>query len=323
MNLNLVKKIYFNALRIRRIENTIAQKYKKNQMRCPIHLSVGQELIAASVCAFLTKSDYVVSSHRSHAHYLSKGGSLNKMIAELYGKVTGCSLGRGGSMHLIDLDVNFMGATAIVGNTIPIGVGIGEAISLKEENGISVIFLGDGATEEGVFYESVNYAAVRNIPVLFVCENNDFSVYTNKNPRQSLKRENFRLVAEFGISSQVISDFDINSLDEIQLAIETVKRTRKPSFLEIKTFRVLEHCGPNNDDHLGYRTESEIKKGLLSDPLNQLEEFLVKADINFESERSLELAKIDSEIESAFEFAENSPFPETVNSISDVFKAKV
>ena len=159
--------------------------------------------------------------------------------------------------------------------------------------------------------------------MLFVCENNDFSVYTNKNPRQSLERENFKLVAEFGISSQVISDFDINSLDEIQLAIDTVKRTRKPLFLEIKTFRVLEHCGPNNDDHLGYRTESEIKKGLLSDPLNKLEVFLLKADINFESERSVELAKIDSEIESAFEFAENSPFPETTNSISDLFKAKI
>ena len=130
------------------------------------------------------------------------------------------------------------------------------------------------------------------------------------------------------LAAQLLENFYVRAknpigLDEIQLAIDTVKRTRKPLFLEIKTFRVLEHCGPNNDDHLGYRTESEIKKGLLSDPLNKLEEFLLKSDINFESERSVELAKIDSEIESAFEFAENSPFPETTNSISDVFKAKI
>jgi len=321
MNNNSLESIFFNATRIRKIENAISSSYHNKKMRCPIHLSVGQEVVASTICNFLDKNDCVVSSHRSHAHYLAKGGDINKMIAELYGKKTGCSLGRGGSMHLIDLDVKFMGATAIVGNTIPVGVGIGEAISQEQSNNISVIFFGDGATEQGVFYESVNYAAVRNLPVLFICENNNFSVYTNMQPRQSSNRSIYKMVKEFGIESKYIPRLDIESINEIEVIISNIKNFRQPFFIEIDTFRMLEHCGPSNDDYLGYRSKNEIQNGNMSDPLTKLEQILLLQDSNFKNKRAEKLIEFDIEIKAAFDFAEKSPFPDLVDPILDVYKS--
>ena len=144
--------LFYTMLRIRRVEEAIADRYKEQKMRTPVHLSIGQESIAAVVGSQLHREDYCVSTHRAHAHYLAKGGSLKAMVAEIYGKVTGCCRGRGGSMHLIDTAVGFMGSTAIVGNTIPIGVGLGLSLKLSGEGKISCIFLGDGAIEEGVFF---------------------------------------------------------------------------------------------------------------------------------------------------------------------------
>src|SRR3990172_8211928 len=151
--------------RIRRVEEEIAARYAEWKMRCPTHLSIGQEAVAAAVGSVLQRDDFAVSGHRAHAHYLGKGGNLRAMIAELYGKATGCSRGRGGSMHLIDLAVGFEGSTAIVSNSIPVGVGLALAAKLKETGQISCVFFGDGAVEEGVFYESVNFAAVKKLPV--------------------------------------------------------------------------------------------------------------------------------------------------------------
>ena len=139
-----------SMLRIRLVEESIANKYSEQKMRCPTHLSIGQEAIAVGVCSNLTNEDQVLSTHRAHAHYLAKGGCLNSMLAEIYGKVTGCSKGMGGSMHLIDKSVGFMGSTAIVGNTIPVAVGSALAMKIQEKKSINCIFFGDGATEEGV-----------------------------------------------------------------------------------------------------------------------------------------------------------------------------
>src|SRR3990167_9983262 len=191
MTLNNTDKInlFYQMLRIRMIEESIAENYTKQKMRTPVHLSIGQEAAAVASGAVLRKTDYAVSSHRAHAHYFAKGGSLNAMIAELHGKVTGCCRGRGGSMHLIDQSVGFMGSTAIVGNTIPIGVGLGLSVQLNQEDKIACIFLGDGAVEEGVFYESLNFAVLKNLPVLFVCENNFYSVYTPLDKRQPAGRK--------------------------------------------------------------------------------------------------------------------------------------
>ena len=156
--------LFKSMLRIRMVEESIAEKYSEGKMRCPTHLSIGQEAIATGVCSALEKKDLVLSTHRAHAHYLAKGGSLKSMIAEIYGKVTGCSMGMGGSMHLIDKRAGFMGSTAIVGNTIPVAVGLALSIKLKRRKNISCVFFGDGAVEEGVFYEAVNFAIVKNFP---------------------------------------------------------------------------------------------------------------------------------------------------------------
>lgn len=197
----LVEKLYREALRIRNIELEISRRYSSNQIRCPVHLSVGQEGIAAAYALVMKKLDFAVSTHRGHAHYLAKGGDLKKMIAEIYGKVTGCSKGIGGSMHLMDLNVNFMGSSAIVGNSIPVGVGLGLSAKLKKKNQISYVFFGEGATEQGVFYESINFAIIKKLPVFFICENNLYSVYSDLKYRQPKTRKIYKLVKSFGIQT--------------------------------------------------------------------------------------------------------------------------
>jgi len=173
---DLRRELLFQMKRIRRVEEQIAARYPEGRMRCPTHLSTGQEAVAAAVGKALRRDDLAVSGHRAHAHYLGKGGDLKAMIAEIYGKVGGCSRGRGGSMHLIDVSVGFEGSTAIVANSIPVGVGMALAAKLKKSGQVSCVFFGDGAVEEGVFYDSVNFAVVKQLPVLFLCENNLYSV---------------------------------------------------------------------------------------------------------------------------------------------------
>ena len=151
MNKKIITELFKEVFRTRTVEEEIAKRYKDGHMRCPTHLSIGQEAVPAALSLIMRKNDFAVSSHRAHAHYLAKGGSLKRMIAEIYGKETGCSKGKGGSMHLIDLASNFMGSTAIVGNTIPIGVGLGLSSIIKNKKQFSFIFFGDGAVEEGVF----------------------------------------------------------------------------------------------------------------------------------------------------------------------------
>ena len=171
-----ILKIYKKFLLIRLLEEEIIKRYNEGKMRCPTHISIGQEAIAVAFSEVVNKDDFVISTHRPHAHYIAKGGNINFLIAELYGKKTGCSNGKGGSMHLVDLGVNFMGSSSILGNNIPIGVGLGLSINIKKKKSISYVFLGDGATEQGVFYESINFAIVKEIPTIFICENNFYSV---------------------------------------------------------------------------------------------------------------------------------------------------
>ena len=201
--LKLLKEMYL----VRLTDTYIAEKYSEQKMRCPIHLSLGQEGPSAAMCLNLKKNDLAISYHRSHAHYLNKGGSLKKFIAELYGKKTGCSKGIGGSMHLIDLKKNFLGSTAIVSNSIPVGVGYAFSKKLKKSNSRVCIFLGDAGTEEGVFYESANFAALKNLPVVFFCENNKYSVYSNLSKRQPKNRKIFKMVKSLGIESYKINSY--------------------------------------------------------------------------------------------------------------------
>ncbi len=304
--LSMYKKMQF----FRIVEETIAARYHENKMRCPVHLAIGQEAISAAFSQVAQKGDYVMSSHRAHLHYLAKGGSLNSMISELYGKENGCSLGKGGSMHLIDLKVNFMGSTAIVGNTIPISAGIAMASKIKKEKSMTFVFFGDGAIEEGVFYETVNFAIVKELPIVFVCENNFYSVYSPLKPRQPKDRKIFKMVEAMGIKS---FKADGNQIKKCYRTFSDAKKyvdsKKKPVFLEFETYRHLEHCGPNNDDNLNYRGSKEILRWKKKDPIINFEKELIKKKLLNKKKIYLEKNKIKKIVNTAFFKAEKSSFP--------------
>lgn len=297
-------KLYESMLRIRLVEESIANKYSEQKMRCPTHLSIGQEAIAVGVCANLTLQDQVLSTHRAHAHYLAKGGCLNSMMAEIYGKASGCSKGMGGSMHLIDTSVGFMGSTAIVANTIPVAVGLALEKKLTRKKSIACVFFGDGATEEGAFYESVNFAIIHSLPILFICENNLYSVYSGLEVRQPVDRKIYKMVRAMGLSAQHGNGNDVEEVArKVKHAKTMILKSGGPQFLEFDTYRWREHCGPNFDNNIGYREESEFLKWKKKDPLK-----------NFYSENSQKYIdrKIDTisqEIDDAHQFADDSKFP--------------
>ncbi len=297
-------------LRTRLVEMEIARRYSEWKMRCPTHLSIGQEMAGSVVGMILNNDDYVVSSHRSHAHYLGKGGNLNHFIAELYGKETGCSGGRGGSMHLIDDSVGFKASSAIVGNSIPIGVGLALSIQLNQTNQISCIYFGDGATEEGVFYESLNFSAVRALPVLYICENNLYSVYSSLSDRQPKNRKIFEMVKAIGIDSHHIDGNDaIEAYRVVNEIAEKIRTTGKPQFIEISTYRWMEHCGPNYDNDIGYRELKEFEKWKNDDPIRNLENCLKENKVITDLYIKNISKEIGAEIQQAFTFAEDSDFP--------------
>jgi TPP-dependent pyruvate/acetoin dehydrogenase alpha subunit len=309
----LEKKLYKDMFRIRAVEEEIARRYPEGMMRCPVHLSIGQESVPAMFSQCVRKDDFAISTHRGHAHYLAKGGNLDSMISELYGKETGCSNGKGGSMHLIDLNVNFMGTSAIVGNSIPVGVGLALSIQLHKTDQISCVFIGDGAIEEGVFYESVNYAAVKKLPVLFICENNLYSVYSPLSVRQPKARSITSMVHAMGIKSSQSEAKNINeSYDMMRHGFDSVRSGEGPVFLEFLTYRWREHCGHNFDNHIGYRTQDEYDKWFECDPLNSLERKLLS--LSNDNNGFIESLKfeIDREIQQAFRLAETADFPNRI-----------
>ena len=309
-NLNLVKKLYFQMLRLRHIELEISRRYKENKMRCPVHLSIGQESIPIAVCNNLNRNDLMLSTHRAHYHYLAKGGDLKSMISELYGKETGCNLGLGGSMHLKDLHAGLVAAVPIVGSTIPIGVGLAWALKLEKSNNIVVIFFGEGSTEEGVFHESLNFASLHDLPILFVCENNMYSVYSHLDKRQHSQRSITKISKANGISSQKIDSTNIIQINELsKKVIKDIKRKKKPQLIEFLTYRHFEHCGPNTDDHLEYRNKKEIDFWFNKCPINFIEKKYLKKNFLNSNEYKKNIFNINKEINIAFNFAEKSNFP--------------
>ena len=176
---NNTEKFYSEIYRIRKTEEEVARIYPTDKIKSPIHLSIGQEAVSVGVCQALKVSDVVFGTYRGHALYMAKGGNLNKMVAELYGKKDGCARGKGGSMHMIDTEKNVMGTSAIVGTTLPVSVGYAFGLKVKKTNNIVATFFGDGATDEGVFHESMNFAALKKLPVLFVCENNSYAIHSH------------------------------------------------------------------------------------------------------------------------------------------------
>ena len=301
---------YYEILRIRKVEEKIAAKYAEKKMRCPCHLSIGQEAVAVGVCKAALHSDIMISNHRAHAHYLAKGGNLQKMIAEIYGKSTGCCNGRGGSMHLVDLDVGFWGCTPIVGGSIPVGVGIGFSLQMKKEDSIAIVCFGDASTEEGVWAESLNFAALKKLPVLFLCENNLYSVHSPFSVRQSPQRDAVAIACAHGIKAEKGDGNNVEQVYEMtKSAIQSIREGNGSYYLEFQTYRFREHCGPLFDDDLGYRSQEELESWRKKCPLASYKDSLLKrGELDEESIQQIN-EEIDAELEEAFSFAEQSPFP--------------
>lgn len=320
MSPDIAKKLLHQMRRIRHVELEIARRYPEGKMRCPTHLSVGQEAVAAAVGLALRQSDLAVSGHRAHAHYLGKGGSLRAMLAEIYGRIDGCSRGKGGSMHLIDEAVGFMGSTAIVGGTIPVGVGLAYGMKCKGGDQVSCVFHGDATVEAGVFAESVNFAVVKKLPVLFVCENNLYSVYSPLQVRQPLTRTIVQLAQGFGIKAAAVDGNDvIDCYLKTQVALAEIRAGSGPQLLEFSTYRWLEHCGPNYDNNLGYRTEDEYLAWRAKEPIAGYSASLLSSGVLSEAGLSQMDRLISDETDAAFQFAEASSFPDAAAAYSDLY----
>lgn len=308
--MTLLQQLYFKMARIRRVEEAIASRYSEQQMRCPVHLSIGQEASAVGVAECLTREDLVVSTHRSHAHYLAKGGRLTGLLCELYGKADGCARGQGGSMHLVDWSAGFAGSTSIVAGTVPVGVGLAFAQRLKQQNHLTVVCIGDAAIEEGVFHESANFASLHKLPVLFVSENNMYSCYTHLHDRQP-RRSLTDIAHGHGMRFLSLDGNDVNSIvSEGRGLTESIRQGQGPVFLELKTYRHLEHCGPNNDDNLGYRSPQELDQWRTHDPLR-----VTEAQLQHQGQWTPEFQRhcadaITHEVNEAFDYALKAPFPE-------------
>ena len=316
-----IKKILEKLLTLRMVEEEISKRYVEQEMRCPIHLSIGQEACAVGICENLTNKDQVYSTHRCHSHYLAKGGNLNAMIAEMYGKSTGCCGGRGGSMHLMDHKVGMMMSLPIVSSIIPVAVGAAMALKFKKKRNIAVVFIGDASLEEGVFHESANFASLHNIPVLFVCENNRFSCFTQIADRQP--SEDFtRLAKCHGIDSLRINGNNVlNVIKESKKIISDMKKKKIPFFLQLDTYRFLEHCGPNNDDYLNYRERKEVLFWKNNDPVEKFLKYLKNKDKIKQLEIEKIYLKIRNKINIAFLEAKSAEFP-SFKSLNESIYAK-
>ena len=319
ISLKILKDLFFVMIKIRKVEEKIAQLYPQQEMRCPVHLCIGQEAIPVGVCKNLKSDDVVFCSHRSHGYYIALEGDLKALIAELYGKYTGCTKGKGGSQHLAAPETGLLGSSAIVAGTIPIAVGAALSFAMQKKSNVAIVDFGDGAIDEGVFYESLNFAALKKLPVIFICENNFYATHAHLSVRQA-KNNIFQKAKVFGVSGIRI---DGNNVIEVFRACkDAVKRARLgkgPTLLECRSYRWLEHVGPNYDYSLGYRTKKELKAWMKKCPIKMFQEFLLRKGLIRKSEITQTLEKINQEIKEAVSFAKESTFPSSEELLKDVY----
>lgn len=294
---------------IRLIEQRINDEYKYDEIKTPIHLSIGQEAVAAGVCINLRKDDYIFGTHRSHAQYIAKGGDIKKMFAELYLRKTGCARGRGGSMHLMDRDVGILGSSAIVGGSIPLGTGTALASKLMGNDRVTVVFFGDGAADEGTFHESLNFAALKKLPVVYVCENNFYAINSHQRARHA--NDNISKWAQnYGMPGFRIDGNDVLEVAEYaERAIDRCRSGEGPTLIECLTYRWKGHIGTVDDVGEGYRPKEEYDYWISRCPIKRFSEFLRDNGVlTDELENSID-EEIKQLIEEAFDFAQNSPKP--------------
>jgi len=299
--------LFYQALRIRMVEEKIIEIYPSDRIKSPVHLSIGQEAVAVGVCSALHPDDLVFINYRGHAFFLAKGGSLPKMMAELYGKSNGLSKGKAGSMHLSSPDVGVIGASAVVASGIPLAVGASLSMKLKKQDSIAVANFGDGATEEGSYHEALNFASLKELPILFLCENNGLAIHATLVERQSYKiHEHART---YGIASEKVDEgWNFVKIYNVASAvINNIRRHRRPFLLEVRTFRTYEHVGIGLDYTAGSQRKSELDEWQKKDPLSYDKESINRFQ-----------AMIATEIEDALSFAESGAVPEKNEIFTDV-----
>ena len=316
--------IYVSMLRIRQAEERLADLVSAGEVKCPCHLYTGEEAIAVGVSFALRPGDYVFGTHRSHGHYLARGGSLKAMFAEIYGKETGCSRGRGGSMHLIDVESGMMGSAPIVAGTISLAMGAALASRIRNDGRVAVSFFGDGASGEGVLCESLNFAALKRLPLLFVCENNLYSTHLPI-AETRVSPEIYELAKPFGVESHRIDGNDV--LQVYNCARQAVERCRDgqgPVFVECVTYRLRGHVGPD-DNIQGTRTDirppEEIAAWRKKDPLIRFERYLRENNILSEEQLAEIGQSVAREVEEAHHYAVSSPYPNVEDLRNYVFAA--
>ncbi|WP_068493847.1 thiamine pyrophosphate-dependent dehydrogenase E1 component subunit alpha [Paramagnetospirillum marisnigri] len=301
--------LFRSMLRIRLVEEAIATRYAEQEMRCPVHLSIGQEAVATGVCLALRPQDQIVSTHRSHAHYLAKGGDLNAMLAEIYGKETGCCGGRGGSMHLFDAAAGILASLPIVGSAI--GIATGAALAFQQEGSdcVAVTFPGDASVEEGIFHESLNFAALMSLPVVYVIENNLYACFTGLEQRQP-HRPLGDLALAHGLTAVTADGNDVEAIHAAAKdAIAKARDGGGPSVLVFNTYRWREHCGPNYDNNVGYRSEEEFQQWKARCPVESLQKKLMAEGQLSDQDLAAMTAEIEAEVTAAFQAAKAAPFP--------------
>lgn len=319
MNKQELLQRYTTMALIRNCEEVLAQYFLDNRIMSFIHFYVGQEAVATGVCAELTHADRVFGNHRSHGHYLAKGGCPNAMMAEILGKFTGCCKGYGGSMHMIDKSVNFLGSTPILGSVAPIAAGSAFQQKQNGSGDVTCAFIGDGASEEGVVYETVNLAALMNLPYLLVIENNLYSVQTKLSARRSPRHYSKKIYE--GLGAHYIR-CDGNSIESVsqatRAALNFIKKHNVPTVLECDTFRHMAHSAPLFDDKLNYREDDTLDKRKACDPLKFVEDIYLTKGYPLEllvdaNENTLNIAK------AALQFAIDSPEPATTNLTKNIY----
>jgi pyruvate dehydrogenase E1 component alpha subunit len=318
---NIIK-LFKTMLRIRFSEESLVNPIIRGEIKTPVHLYSGEEAIASGVCSVLTKEDYIFGNHRSHGHYLAKGGDLGKMIAEIYGKEAGCSRGRGGSMHLIDPENGVLGIVPIVAGTISLALGAALASKIRKDNRVTVSFFGDGATGEGVLYESLNFAALKKLPIIFACENNLYSTHL---PISEIRvNENISETAiPFGIKSLRVDGNNVLDVFEAgKNAVEQCRNGNGPVFIEFLTYRMRGHVGPDDNiqgSHTDIRPKNEIESWKEKDPIKMLEKVIYDRKLCDKNEISLISEEIKNEVEDAMAFALKSKYPDPADLLKYVY----
>jgi len=310
----MIDRLFRSLFLIRRVEEEIARVYPSDKIMSPVHLSIGQEAISVGVCATLRPEDVVFGTYRCHALYLAKGGNLKAMIAELYGKMAGCAKGKAGSMHLIDTCAGVMGASAVVSSTIPTSVGYAFAEKTRGKDTVVACFFGDGATEEGVFHESLNFASLKKLPVVFICENNYYAIHSNESSRRG-GPEITAMAEAHGIPAIKLEGMNIEEIIQaVGKAVEQIRNGSGPRFFEIMCYRWKEHVGPNDDFGFGYRKKEEAEPWLANDQVQ-----VIGNKLSEEDRGRIEIA-VEAEIAEAFAFAESAELPPDSELLSDIYR---